>query len=166
MLGLLRRRAVEQSSNGTINKTARAVVSGSRPFNTVFGLPRNGQNITRSLCTFQSGSPPGHATINRRGKKIPVFQQSARLKSCQRFAPPEEVRRAGSCLNKQSICLRIYPFIALQLHLFPACRRYSCSAPTITRKATIPGSSRPTLRSAKIRARPILLWRSRKRAMV
>ena len=43
---------VEQSSNGMMNKTARAVVSGSRLFNTVFGLPRNGENITRSLGTF------------------------------------------------------------------------------------------------------------------
>jgi hypothetical protein len=73
VLGLLIRRADEQSSNGTINKIARAVVSGSRLFNTVFGLPRNGENITRPLGTFQSGSPPGHATINRRGKEDPRF---------------------------------------------------------------------------------------------
>jgi len=46
-----------------MDKTLRAVISGSRLFNTVFGLPRNGENITRSLGTFQSGSPPGEATI-------------------------------------------------------------------------------------------------------
>jgi len=56
-----------------MDKTRRAVVSGSRLFNTVFGLPRNGENITRSLGTCQSGSPPGHAAINRRGKEDPRF---------------------------------------------------------------------------------------------
>ena len=68
---------VEQSSNGMMNKTARAVVSGSRLFNTVFGLPRNAENITRSLGTFQSGSPPGQATIDSRGTKKPRFWEAA-----------------------------------------------------------------------------------------
>src|ERR1700751_1922246 len=62
------RRPDEHAPNGTMDKTLRAVISGSRLFNTVFGLPRSGENITRSLATFQSGSPPG-------------------LHSCQRFAP-------------------------------------------------------------------------------
>jgi hypothetical protein len=39
----------------------------SRLFNTVSGLPRNGENITRSLGTFQSGSPPGPAILNASG---------------------------------------------------------------------------------------------------
>jgi hypothetical protein len=42
MLGLLARRADEQSSNEAMDKTWRAVISGSRLFNTVFGLPRRG----------------------------------------------------------------------------------------------------------------------------
>ena len=61
--GLLARRPDEQSPNGTMDKTLRAVISGSRLFNTLFGLPHNGENITRSLGSFQSGSPPGQATI-------------------------------------------------------------------------------------------------------
>jgi hypothetical protein len=56
-----------------MDKTARAVVSGSRLFNTVFGLPRNADNITRSLGTFQSGSPLGRAPIKRRGREDPRF---------------------------------------------------------------------------------------------
>jgi hypothetical protein len=47
-----------------MDKTLRAVISGSRLFNTVFGLPRNAEHMTRSLGTFQSGSPPGQATIS------------------------------------------------------------------------------------------------------
>ena len=61
------RHANEPFTNGTMGKTSRAVISGSRPFNTAFGLPRNGENIARSSGTFQSGSPPGLATIVRRG---------------------------------------------------------------------------------------------------
>jgi hypothetical protein len=38
-----------------MDKTRRTVLSGSRLFNTVFGLPRNAENIARSLGTFQSG---------------------------------------------------------------------------------------------------------------
>jgi hypothetical protein len=71
VLGLLARRADKRSSNGAMDKTGRAVISGSRLFNTVFGLPRNEENITRSLGTFQSGSPPGEATIDRRGTEEP-----------------------------------------------------------------------------------------------
>ena len=72
------RRVDEQSSNGTMDKTARAVVSGSRLFNTVFGLPCNAENITRSLGTFQSGSPPGRTTINRRGNEDRRFSTGSR----------------------------------------------------------------------------------------
>jgi len=94
VLGLLARRTNGQSSNGTMDKTWRAVISGSRLFNAVFGLPRKAENITRSLGTFQSGSPPGQdfrelsrvATIGCRATEG-VFQQSARLKSVRRFAP-------------------------------------------------------------------------------
>jgi hypothetical protein len=58
-----------------MDKTSRAVILGSRLFNTVFGLPRNAENITRSLGPFQSGSPPSQdvgelsrvAIIDRRG---------------------------------------------------------------------------------------------------
>jgi hypothetical protein len=64
-----------------MDKTGRAVISGSRLFNTVFGLPRNAENIARSLGPFQSGSPPGQdvgelsrvATIDRRGTEEPRF---------------------------------------------------------------------------------------------
>ena len=56
-----------------MDKTLRAVISGSRLFNTVFGLPRNAENITRSLGTFQSGSPPGQATIDRLGTEALRF---------------------------------------------------------------------------------------------
>jgi hypothetical protein len=81
VLGPLARRADERSSNGTMDKTQRAVVSGSRPFYTVFGLPRNEENITRFLGTFQSGSPPDQdfaelsrvAIVDRRGTEQPVF---------------------------------------------------------------------------------------------
>jgi hypothetical protein len=66
-VSLLARHADEPFTNGTMGKTSRAVISGSRPFNTAFGLPRNGENIARSSGTFQSGSPPGLATIVRRG---------------------------------------------------------------------------------------------------
>ena len=38
-----------------MDKTLRAVIPGSRLFNTLFGVPRNGENITRSLGSFQSG---------------------------------------------------------------------------------------------------------------
>jgi hypothetical protein len=41
-----------------MGKTSRAVIPGSRLFNTLFGLPRTGKNIIRSLATIQSGSPP------------------------------------------------------------------------------------------------------------
>ena|ERR1700756_5223086 len=44
--------ADERPPNPTMDKTARAVVFGSRPFNTMFGLLRNGENIERSLGTF------------------------------------------------------------------------------------------------------------------
>jgi hypothetical protein len=47
-----------------MGKTSRAVVRGSRLFNTIFGLPRNGKNAARSLGTFQSGSPPGDGLRN------------------------------------------------------------------------------------------------------
>jgi hypothetical protein len=40
-----------------MGKTSRAVDLGSRLFNTVFGLLRNGENIAGSLGTFQSGLP-------------------------------------------------------------------------------------------------------------
>jgi hypothetical protein len=46
-----------------MGKTARAVVTGSRLFNTAFGLPRNAKNTRHHKGTLQSGSPPGHATI-------------------------------------------------------------------------------------------------------
>jgi hypothetical protein len=67
---LLARHADEPFRNGTMGKTSRAVISGSRLFNTVFGLPRNGENIARSLGTFESGSPAGppefaHTPIRR-----------------------------------------------------------------------------------------------------
>ena len=73
MLGLLARRADKRSSNGAMDKTGRAVISGSRLFNTVFGLPRNEENITRSLGMFQSGSPPEGPAIDRRGTEEPRF---------------------------------------------------------------------------------------------
>ncbi len=65
----------------------RAVISGSRLFNAVFGLRRHGENITRSLGAFQSGSPPGGqdideisrvASIDRRATEEPVFQSGSR----------------------------------------------------------------------------------------
>jgi hypothetical protein len=72
------RRPDEQSPNGTMDKTLRAVICGSRLFNTVFGLPRNAENITRSLGTCQSGSPPSLATsILPPEQKTCVLQQSA-----------------------------------------------------------------------------------------
>jgi hypothetical protein len=43
VLGLSARCADEQYPSGTMKKTSRAVVSGSRLFNTVFGLPRPGK---------------------------------------------------------------------------------------------------------------------------
>jgi hypothetical protein len=46
-------------------------------FNTVFGLPRNVENIARSFGTFESGSPPGQATIDRRWTEEPVFNPAA-----------------------------------------------------------------------------------------
>jgi hypothetical protein len=58
VLGLLARPADKRSSNEAMDETGRAVISGSRLLNVVFGLPRNGKNIARSLGTFQSGSPP------------------------------------------------------------------------------------------------------------
>ncbi|HEX6567016.1 MAG TPA: L,D-transpeptidase [Chthoniobacterales bacterium] len=60
------RHADERSSNGAMDKTGRAVIFGSRLFNIVF---RTEENITRSFGTFQSGSPPGRAHIDRRGTK-------------------------------------------------------------------------------------------------
>jgi len=54
-----------------MDKTARAVISGSRLFNIAFGLPRTEENITRSFGTLQSGSPPGRAHIDRRGRVEP-----------------------------------------------------------------------------------------------
>jgi hypothetical protein len=51
---------------GNRRKTSRSVISGSRLFNTVFSLPRHEENIARSLGTFQSGPPPGLATISQR----------------------------------------------------------------------------------------------------
>ena len=72
VLGLLARRPDEQSQNGTMDKTLRAAISGSRLFNTVFGLLRDRDNITRSLGTCQSGSPPVLATsILPPGRKHP-----------------------------------------------------------------------------------------------
>ena len=58
VLGLAVCYADEESPNGTLERTSRAVVSGSRLFNTIFGIPRSGKNITGSLDTIQSGSPP------------------------------------------------------------------------------------------------------------
>jgi hypothetical protein len=52
------RQANKKLPKATLEKTSRAVIRGSRPFNTVFGLPRAKKNTTRSLDTFQSGSPP------------------------------------------------------------------------------------------------------------
>jgi hypothetical protein len=48
-----------------MDKTTRAVIRGSRLFNTLLGLPRTGRNITSYLGTVQSGSPPGagHARL-------------------------------------------------------------------------------------------------------
>jgi hypothetical protein len=70
-----------------MDKTTRAVVSGSRLFNTGSGLPRNKENIPRSLGTFQSGSPPGHATIVRRGTDERRFSTAYPTRILQRFAP-------------------------------------------------------------------------------
>jgi hypothetical protein len=52
VLDLSARRAEEECPNGTADKTARAVVPGSRLFNTIFDLPRTGKNITRPLGTI------------------------------------------------------------------------------------------------------------------
>jgi hypothetical protein len=59
-----------------MDEKARAVVSGRRLFNTVFGLPRHAEKITRSLGTFQSGPPPGHATIrSSRDRMVTLFNR-------------------------------------------------------------------------------------------
>jgi hypothetical protein len=77
---LLARHADEPFTDRTMGKTPRAVISGSRLFNAVFGLPRDGENIARSLGTFQSGSPPGLRDCGwSRNERAPVFQQPARL---------------------------------------------------------------------------------------
>jgi hypothetical protein len=76
-----------------MGKTRRAVISGSRLFNTVFGLPRNAENITRSLGTIQSGSPPDEATIDCRRTEEDRFFNSLSGKqpmsapaSCYKFS--------------------------------------------------------------------------------
>jgi hypothetical protein len=56
-----------------MGKTWRAVISGSRLFNTVFGIPRNGENITRSLAAFQSGPLQARLPSIVAGQKSPVF---------------------------------------------------------------------------------------------
>ncbi|MFZ0505352.1 MAG: hypothetical protein WAM44_16660, partial [Chthoniobacterales bacterium] len=48
----------EESPSTTMDKTPRAVIPGSRLFNTLFSLPRTGKNFARSLGPTQSGSPP------------------------------------------------------------------------------------------------------------
>ena len=85
VLALLTGGAEEQSSNGRMGKTSRAVVPGSRLFNTLFGLPRDGENITRSLGTRQSGSPPGaglNSTPTRRCADTPLLHRVCRLIIC------------------------------------------------------------------------------------
>jgi hypothetical protein len=76
VLGLLVPRGDQRPPNGAMVKTGRAAISGSRLFNIVIGLLRNGKNITRSIGTFQSGSPPGLATIDRLGTEEPPFFSS------------------------------------------------------------------------------------------
>jgi hypothetical protein len=75
-VSLLARHADEPFTNGTMGKTSRAVISGSRLFNIAFGLPRNGENIARPSGTFQSGSPPGLATVVRRATEGRQFFNS------------------------------------------------------------------------------------------
>ena len=91
-----------------MDKTRRAVVSGSRLFNPLFGLPRNGENITRSLGTCPSGSPPSHATINRRTKEDPRFSTASRLNSFHRFAP-QKAAFAHSPLRRPRALARSLP---------------------------------------------------------
>jgi hypothetical protein len=50
--------ADEEPRHGTLGKTSRPVIPGSRLFNTLFDLPRPRKNSARSSGTIQSGSPP------------------------------------------------------------------------------------------------------------
>src|ERR1700751_2248279 len=62
-----------------MGKTSRAVIRGSRLFNTVFGLLRTGDKISRSLGTSQSGSPPVRIT-NHQSRSIGVLPRVQRPK--------------------------------------------------------------------------------------
>ena len=102
-------RVDEQALNGTLDKTGRAVVSGSRMFNTVFGLPRNVENIARSFGTFESGSPPGQATIDRRWMEEPVFQSGSRRAAAKQL--PD--RRPILAATKTSLFMGLEHYRAL-----------------------------------------------------
>jgi hypothetical protein len=97
VLGLLARRADEQSSNRAMDKTGRAVISGSRLFNTVFGLPRHGENITRSLGTFQSGSPPARTSRGQPRTKALGNQAKERLPLKARVSLDASRPKAAKC---------------------------------------------------------------------
>jgi hypothetical protein len=56
--GLSAHQADEESPIGAMGQTLRAVIPGSRLFNIIFGLPRVGKNIMRSVGRLQNGSPP------------------------------------------------------------------------------------------------------------
>ena len=53
-----------------MGRISRAVISGSRLFNTLFSLHRAGKNITRSSGTIQSGSPPGVPGVSTSNTRV------------------------------------------------------------------------------------------------
>src|ERR1700751_1588876 len=88
-----------------MDKTWRAVISGSRLFNTVFGLPRNGENIARSLGTFQSGSPSRSRYHRSSRDRTAPFFNSLLGKKFYRFpfqSAPKESSRPSLTANHQS----------------------------------------------------------------
>jgi hypothetical protein len=81
-----------------MGKTARAVVTGSRLFNTAFGLPRNGKNTRHHWAPCKAAPLQATRRSLTPAEKIAVFQQSARLKSCSasRLSASQARRRSRS----------------------------------------------------------------------
>jgi hypothetical protein len=60
VLGLSHVERMKKIPTGTLGKTTRAVASGSRLLNTLFGLPRSGRNSARSLGHDRKRLPSIH----------------------------------------------------------------------------------------------------------
>jgi hypothetical protein len=112
-----------------MDKTRRTVISGSRLFNTVYLAFLAMQRISReSSGSFQSGSTPGQATIDRHGTEVARFSTVCYAASARPRNPP----RKGVTDNLAADCVLNEPrFLrAFQVNWITTGQAPTCAAAT------------------------------------